>query len=219
MSRDDLWHLALAICLIAIAGYVDAVGFLKLGHLFVSFASGNSTQFAVGASQGVADKAEEPGVLVGLFVIGVVLGRLLGLWAKQWRRPVILILDAALLGLAALFATSSAAVVAMALAMGAQNEALHKAGETKTAVTYVTGTLVSLGENLVDAFNAPKQRWAWLPYLLLWIGLAIGAGIGARIYGGHGVRALIWPAAILMVFAAITAAVVAFGPKGEKAPE
>jgi uncharacterized membrane protein YoaK (UPF0700 family) len=215
MSRDDLARLVLAICLIAIAGYVDAVGFLKLGHFFVSFASGNSTQFAVGASQGIASKAGVAGGLVALFVVGVILGRVCAVWTKEWRRPAVLIVDAALLGFAVLVAATPAAIVAMALAMGIQNEALHRAGETKTAVTYVTGTLVSLGENIVGAFTDPRERWAWLPYLLLWTGLAIGAAIGARAYSGAGVHALIWPAAALVVLAAITAGVVWFtgGPK------
>lgn len=217
MTRDDLGHLVLAICLIAIAGYVDAIGFLKLGHLFVSYMSGNTTQFAVAASQGAASKAGEAGGIVALFVAGVVLGRLLALWAKQWRRPAILILDAALLGLAALAAFSPAAIVPIVLAMGIQNEAIRKAGETKTALTYVTGTLVSLGETIADAFGAePKERWAWVPYLLLWIGLVIGAAIGAQIYAELGVKALLWPAAALVLLAAITAAAVWFVGRREK---
>ncbi len=217
MTREDLAHLVLAICLIATAGYVDAVGFLKLGHLFVSYMSGNSTQFAVATIHGDGSKAGEAGGLVALFVLGVILGRLLALWAKQWRRPAILILDAALLGLAALVAFSPAAIVPIVLAMGIQNEAVRKAGETKTALTYVTGTLVSLGETIADAFAAePKQRWAWVPYLLLWVGLVIGAAIGAGIYADIGVKALQWPAAVLVLFAAITAAAVWFAGRREK---
>jgi uncharacterized membrane protein YoaK (UPF0700 family) len=220
MTRDDLGHLALAICLIAIAGYVDAVGFLKLGHLFVSFMSGDSTQFAVSAVHGEASKAGEAGGIVALFLIGVAAGRLLAQWAKEWRRPVVLLLDAALLGLAALVASSPAAIVPIVLAMGIQNEAVRKAGEIKTALTYVTGTLVSLGENIADAFvSEPDKHWAWVPYLLLWAGLVIGAGIGARIYADHGLRALLCPAAVLVVFAAITAGFVRFGGKGEKSAE
>ncbi len=220
MTRDDLAHLALAVCLIAIAGYVDAVGFLRLGHLFVSFMSGDLTQFAVSASHGEASQAGQAGGIVALFVIGVVAGRLLARWAKHWRRPVVLILDAALLGLAALVASSPAAIVPVVLAMGIQNEALHKAGEAKTALTYVTGTLVNLGEKIGDAFGAEAdKRWAWVPYLLLWAGLVIGAAIGAHCYGAAGLRALVWPAAVLVLCAAITAGAVWFGGGREKAEE
>jgi uncharacterized membrane protein YoaK (UPF0700 family) len=220
MTRDEIAQLALAICLTGIAGYVDAVGFLKLGYLFVSFMSGNSTQFAVEASRGQLSKAAEAGGIVALFVIGVIVGHLWAVWAKQWRRPAVFIVDAALLGVAVLFASSPAVIVPVVLAMGLQNEALHKAGEVKTNLTYVTGTLVSLGENIAGAFGGdPKKRWLWAPYLLLWIGLVIGAAIGARIYGSLGVRALMWPAAVLIVFAAGTALKVWFGVGWEKTAE
>jgi uncharacterized membrane protein YoaK (UPF0700 family) len=220
MTRADIGHLALAICLTGTAGYVDAVGFLKLGHLFVSFMSGNSTQFAVAASHGELSKAAEAGGIVVLFLVGVVVGHLWAVWAKDWRRPAVLIVDAALLGLAALLASSHAVVVPIVLAMGLQNEALHKAGEVKTNLTYVTGTLVSLGENIAGALGGePKKRWLWAPYLLLCIGLVIGAVIGARVYGAMAVRALAWPAALLVLFAALTAVLVWLGISGEKTAE
>ena len=47
-ERADL---TLAVVLVALAGFVDAVGFLVLGGLFVSFMSGNSTQFAIGTGR------------------------------------------------------------------------------------------------------------------------------------------------------------------------
>jgi uncharacterized membrane protein YoaK (UPF0700 family) len=220
MTRDDIGHLALAVCLTGIAGYVDAVGFLKLGYLFVSFMSGNSTQFAVEASQGELSKAAEAGGIVALFVIGVIVGHVWATWAKDWRRPAVLIVDAALLGLAALLASSHAVIVPIVLAMGLQNEALHKAGEVKTNLTYVTGTLVSLGENIAGAFSGePKKRWLWAPYLLLWTGLVIGAVIGARVYGHLGVKAVMWPAALLVLFAALTAVLVWLGVGREKTAE
>jgi hypothetical protein len=40
---DSRRNIALACALSALAGYVDGIGFLHLGGLFVSFMSGNST--------------------------------------------------------------------------------------------------------------------------------------------------------------------------------
>jgi uncharacterized membrane protein YoaK (UPF0700 family) len=207
MSREDLGHLALGICCIGVAGYVDAVGFLKLGHLFVSFMSGNSTQFVVAAIHRDWTKALEAGGIVLLFVIGAFAGHLWALWMKEWRRPAVLILDAALLALAVLLSPARGAIVPMVLAMGMQNEALHKAGDVRTQLTYVTGTLVNFAEALAGALylRDAKERWLWLPYLLLWIGLLIGAALGALFYGEQQLEALRWPALLLMALALITA--------------
>ena len=45
-------NLALACALSAMAGYVDGIGFLHLGGLFVSFMSGNSTRMGVELAKG-----------------------------------------------------------------------------------------------------------------------------------------------------------------------
>lgn len=214
MNRDDLGHLALAVSLTAIAGYVDAVGFLKLGHLFVSFMSGDSTQFAVSGAKAAWREAAAAGGVVALFVVGVTCGRFLAGAAKAWRRPAVLAVEAVLLVCAAAMPQRTAMVALMVLAMGLQNAAVHRAGEVKTSLTYVTGTLVSLAEKIADAFSASKreERWAWAPYLLLWLGLAAGAASGAAIYQPVGQGALLVPAAVLLGLAAISATVVRRAP-------
>lgn len=206
MSSDDLRHLSLATALTALAGFVDAVGFLTLRHLFVSFMSGNSTQFALKAGEQSWNEAFPPGALVVVFVTGVVVGRLIATAAKNWRRPAILISEAALLGAAAVLPLSGAkAAVLMALAMGAQNAVLHRAGETKTSLTYVTGTLVSFGEKLADGVSGAGPLTACLPYFSLWAGLVLGGAAGAVVYGALGIAALALPAAASASLAAATA--------------
>lgn len=54
MTPYDKRAQALAIRLSALAGYVDAIGFIQPGGFFVSFMSGNSTRLGVGPIAGAA---------------------------------------------------------------------------------------------------------------------------------------------------------------------
>ncbi len=205
MKKDVLTDLLLALALLAVAGFVDAVGFLTLGGQFVSFASGNSTQFAIWLGGVHAGPGLQAGILVGFFVPGVTGGRLLALAAGDWRRPAILSAEAVLLAASALAPLSAPrSAYLMALAMGAQNGVMHKAGETRTALTYVTGTLVNFGEKLAEALTSAGPPFAWAPYLLLWVGLVSGGATGVAAYGSFGLRALLIPAAAALALAAIT---------------
>src|SRR6202048_352862 len=63
-------NIALACALSALAGYVDAIGFLHLGGLFVSFMSGNSTRLGVSLAEGQWLSAAEAFGLGALVVTG-----------------------------------------------------------------------------------------------------------------------------------------------------
>jgi uncharacterized membrane protein YoaK (UPF0700 family) len=192
---ETLRHSILATLFIALAGFVDAIGFLTLGGLFASFMSGNSTQFALRLGQESWSGAWPAGAVVGLFVVGVVAGRLAATAAGPWGRPLILALEAALLAAAVAPELSSLERGAMmTLAMGAQNTLPPKAGGTKVSLTYVTGTLVNLGERLADALNGSGPVGGWLPFLLTWAGLVAGGAAGAAAYTELGIRALLVPA-------------------------
>jgi uncharacterized membrane protein YoaK (UPF0700 family) len=195
MNRYDNGSRALAVWLSAIAGYVDAVGFLKLGGFFVSFMSGNSTRMAVAVAQGRRGAFLGIG-LIGLFVLGVAIGSVTGRLARGERRTAVLALVSLLLVIAAssgIVGYPALAIAAMVLAMGAENAAFESDGEVRVGVTYMTGTLVKVGQRLA-AIPFGGDRMAWAPFLVLWLGLICGAIAGAAVYPLLGLNAL-WPAA------------------------
>lgn len=204
MTRYDKRVQALAIGLSALAGYVDAVGFIQLGGFFVSFMSGNSTRLGVGLIERSNDAALASG-LIALFVIGVVAGSLVGRSAKAHRRPAVLILVAILLFNAASSAatgSTEAAVVAMVLAMGAENAVFEHDGELHIGLTYMTGTLVKFVQRVAASIMG-GPRFSWASYGLLWAGLVAGAVAGAASYSWLGLASLWFAAAIAGLFAII----------------
>ncbi|MGY2736561.1 YoaK family protein [Sphingomonas sp. UYP23] len=195
---------ALAACLSAIAGYVDAVGFLASGGFFVSFMSGNSTRFAVGISHGTASAGIAAG-LIGGFVAGVVLGSLCGTLAGTHRRSVVLVLVAALLSGAAVCGMNGAPGVAIALtalAMGSENAAFEQPGGS-IGLTYMTGALAKVGQGIAGLLLGGGD-FAWLSYLALWTGLVAGAILGAVAYPRFGIAALWLPACLSLLLAITT---------------
>ena len=147
----------------AIAGYVDAIGFLDFDRLFISFMSGNSTRLAIGLVERSAFAALA-GAAIALFVAGVVIGTLI---ARRFpgRRPSVVLAAVALLlalaGVCALVGADRLAIAWMIAAMGMENAAFERDGEVSIGITYVTGTLVKAGQHLASAL-AGHERWVWL---------------------------------------------------------
>lgn len=198
-------HTLLAIALTAVAGCVDAIGFLRLRHFFVSFMSGDSTQLAVATVQGDWSRAATAGAIVALFVTGVVAGRSLSAALATRGRPGVLAIEALILATAA--ATGASTRIAIALttfAMGVQNAALDKEHAARMGLSYVTGTLVSLGDKLADALRAdPGGRWAWAPHIFHWSALVLGAAGGTVVYQAWGLPGLFVPALAAAALAGI----------------
>ena len=202
MHRHRKRDIAVAVGAAALAGFVDATGFLSLGGFFVSFMSGNSTRLAVGLA-GIPAEALIAGRLIGCFVLGVIAGSLMGAAARRMRRPVVLLLVALLVAVGAMLAGTSAdlAVLFVAAAMGAENTTFERDGEVSIGLTYMTGTLVKLGQRLAGAImGGPKLAWA--PYLMLWLGLVGGALAGASVWPLFGLSGL-WIAVVGAVMLAV----------------
>lgn len=196
----------LAAGLSALAGFVDALGFMQLGGFFVSFMSGNSTRLGVGLAEG-SGAAAVAGGLILTFVLGVMAGSWLGLKAAPRRRLAVLAFVSGLLVCAAALASLGAvwpAVLAMTLAMGAENTVFDRDGEVDIGLTYMTGALVKLGQRLVMALRG-GPAWRWATSLMLWAGLVSGAVLGALAHGQLGLQAL-WLAAVAAAALTVIAA-------------
>jgi uncharacterized membrane protein YoaK (UPF0700 family) len=204
---DSRRNILLACALSALAGYVDAIGFLHLGGLFVSFMSGNSTRMGVSLAAGQwAGAAESLGLIV-LFVIGAGAGSLIVMGRGAHRQPFVLLAEALLLAAAALCYASglpNAAVAAIVLAMGLENAVFQIEGGAGLGLTYVTGALVKVGQLAALALRG-GPRWGWVSNLLLWAALMAGSVCGALGYLWINLAAIWFAAAWALALSAMTA--------------
>ena len=204
---DSRRNIALACALSALAGYVDAIGFLHLGGLFVSFMSGNSTRMGVSLAEGQWLSAAEALGLIALFVIGAAAGSLIVLGRGVNRQPWVLLAEALLLAAAAL------AMPSVAQCRGRRDRAGDGAGERgvpdrrrrRLGLTYVTGALVKVGQFVAVALTG-GARWGWAPNLLLWAALVAGSVCGALAYHWINLAAIWFAAGAALALSAIVAA-------------
>ena len=90
---------------------------------------------------------------------------------------------------------AEAAVVVMAVAMGVENNVFERDGEVSLGVTYMTGSLVKLGQRIAACLRG-AGRFGWLPYLGLWLSFVAGVMSGAALYP-HAAGDGLWGAALL----------------------
>ena len=183
-ALDSSRNIALACALSALAGYVDGIGYLHLGGLFVSFMSGNSTRMAVSLAAGHFATATEALGLIAMFVFGAACGSLIVLGRGVHRQPWLLAVETLLLavaGLAHSLGFDRLAISIIVLAMGLENAVFQIEGGGGLGLTYVTGALVKVGQ-LIAAALTGGARFAWVPNLLLWAALVAGSLAGALAY-------------------------------------
>ncbi|WP_272799605.1 MULTISPECIES: YoaK family protein [Sphingobium] len=184
----------------ALAGFVDAVGFIHLGGFFLFSVSANTTLLGIGLAEGSARAAVAAG-LIGTFVLGVMAGSIVLHRARHHPRAAVLVLVCMLLLIAAslsAFGVAHGPIVAMALAMGAANSVFERDDEAGSGLMSFTAPLVKLGEKIAGMDEGNGHGWGH--YLLLWLGFVLGAGIYQMVALGT-----VWiaaGAAALLAFAA-----------------
>lgn len=189
---------ATAILLAAVAGCVDAVGFLTLDGLFLSFMSGNVTRLGLALNDRFWGTAGLAAGLVLLFVGGVAAGTLAGGRAGRFRVPVLLTLAAVLLAASAWVGRSASlpGIPTLVMAMGVLN-VVFVGGAGPLGVTYITGALVRIGQ----AFGGGEDGTVGFDVALV-VALTAGVLVGAHAFGRYG-PALLWVPAVAVAVAAV----------------
>jgi len=186
-----LWAALLA----GIAGYVDAICYLRLGGAFAANMTGNLVEVGLSAAQG---KWREAAWLVSLliaFFLGILAARFV---LRTHRSPRFsLLLEAAIIALAATGLLGSAAVPVLAAAMALQNEAVTH-GVVAVNVGFITGDIQRLGERLISETTPPPPKRESQAALVLTILVFYAAGAAVGALGSRwNAAALILPASVL----------------------
>jgi uncharacterized membrane protein YoaK (UPF0700 family) len=216
MNRS--WLLAYGLILTALAGYIDALGFIRLGGLYTSFMSGNTTQLSVALGHRDFAHAILPALLIFAFFLGATLGGGLSVvTAPRWAMPVVLAFEAlTVLGALSIGLTTpdlGLASLFMALAMGAQNAVLVQVQGFRAGTTFVTGALFSFGQKVALALSRRGPRYGWIGDGAVWLALLAGAATGTVVYDRIGLVALVVPATITATLSIGAAVVIARRPE------
>jgi uncharacterized membrane protein YoaK (UPF0700 family) len=207
---------ALLLVLTMVTGVVDAISYLKLGHVFVANMTGNVVflGFAIADPQNFSIPASL--VAIGAFLAGALLGgRLASRFGRHRGRHItIAIFSETVLVAVALIASISALdpngttmgytlIVLLALAMGLQNATARHIAIPDLTTTVLTLTMTGLAadSNLAGAHNAhPRRRLAAIAAMFL------GAALGAAFVLHFGVG----PALALALVPLASAGIVAY---------
>lgn len=188
----------LALAIVALAGYVDAVTFRQFGGVYVSFMSGNTTALGVVAAETNWAQAGLLAMVILLFVLGVATGT--WLYRHGGSRPAtrMLLIVSAMLVLGAVMPLP---LGLLALSMGMLNASVHQSSPSPLSLTYVTGTLVKVGVGLADRLSGQPWPVGWGAQALSWLALALGALAGGTLWPLLGLGELLPAAAAALVLA------------------
>lgn len=172
-----LGALVFTLALIALAGAVDAIAYVRF-KLYVSFMSGNTTALGAAGAQQNQGKALELATVLGLFMLGVMGGTLVHRRAGLWGNTTVLLVVTGLILVA--YFWPGGAMGWLALAMGTLNASVRQVDQVKLiSITAVTGALVNFGTGLADwvSGQAGPKDWQWP--ITLWLSFLGGALGGA----------------------------------------
>jgi uncharacterized membrane protein YoaK (UPF0700 family) len=178
----------LLLVLTMVTGLVDAVSYLKLGHVFVANMTGNVVFLGFAVAGGADFSLPASLAAVAAFLAGALAGGRLGLRIGHHRGRYLAVatyieigLIGAALAISAIAAGSEgslqyALIVLLALAMGLQNATARRLAVPDLTTTVLTLTLTGLAaDSTLAGGNAPNLGRRILAVATMFVGALIGA--------------------------------------------
>ena len=192
----DRREIALGTLLATIAGATGAAAWTYTSGWYVTFMTGNSERMVLELFAGKPALALAAGTTVLAFVLGVMAGMLgrLRVWTKArhgatvvtamatltaWICDLTLIEDNTTIGVLP--------VLCLAFGLGALNTSFSRRGEVVMPMSYMTGTLVKIGQG-ASLHLAGLSKWRWAAQLTTYLGFLAGAALGGLAFtfsGAH----------------------------------
>lgn len=173
--------------LAGLAGLLGATAFTHSAGYFVTFMTGNAQRAVLGVFRDDAWLSITAALLILCFVGGVVVASVCRrhFWVAHPHGPTVLttlslltatVLDILMAG-ASRVQLDLLPILFVDFGIGALNTSFVKDGEVSVALSYVTGTLVKLGQG-IERHIAGGEASDWLNYFLLYASVSLGAAVG-----------------------------------------
>ncbi|GAB2650048.1 YoaK family protein [Nocardia goodfellowii] len=175
--------------LAGLAGLIGAAAFMHTAGYFVTFMTGNTERAILGHFDGGRDMAVAAAALLASFLSGVIVAS----WCRRhfWHAhphgPTLLTtVSLAVSALTDLYLVSHAEdtsriefipILFVAFGVGALNTSFVKDGEVSIPLSYVTGTIVKMGQGIERHIGGGDYA-DWLGYFLVYAAFALGAFLG-----------------------------------------
>jgi uncharacterized membrane protein YoaK (UPF0700 family) len=173
--------------LAALAGLLGATAFAHSSGYLVTYMTGNTQRAVLGHFLDEEWRAVSAAIVLTAFLAGVVSASLCRryLWSNRPHGATVLTTLALVLATAVDVITGGEyphplallPIIFVAYGIGALNTTFVKDGEVSIPLSYVTGTLVKLGQG-IERHLSGGEIWDWLGYFLLLGGFMFGASVG-----------------------------------------
>ncbi|ORA85532.1 DUF1275 domain-containing protein [Mycobacterium malmoense] len=176
--------------LAVLAGVLGATAFSHSAGYFVTFMTGNAQRAVLGFFRGDVALSVTAALLLLCFVAGVVIASVCRrhFWVAHPHGPTVLT-TLSLVAATVLDVIDEGweeslldfpPIMLVVFGIGALNTSFVKDGEVSVPLSYVTGTLVKMGQG-IERHIAGGNASDWLGYFLLFASFAFGAAVGGGI--------------------------------------